>query len=535
MIKKEGGLHFTKNFIRIDRVELRLERRVIVEREKWSEKIEREGKITAIRVEDCFLRDLGYGKITPENFYFEMGENKKAEYGFCYKNKEKTVKLPYRDADAESVRQYRYYQLFLNKDRDENSPKFEINWNGKKLELSDGEFILSCDYLGPNKTDYYQSHEKSVEKLAEMLFATRNFAGSMIWPSRKKEDRPTVNQARGMFLKDRVDLTLQNLKQYFDSGFQKDQCQNKIMGQAFADAEAWYRRFEDFHHFIDYFYLQDFVVEESGEYKVIYFEKYEDYLQEISGLLEKRKMRMEEAFRKVKWYRLPEQGTCIVVDFEMNPISERGFEENEDFSREIIQIGAIMLNEKGEEIDSYKGYIKPEFSKKMNPAIIKLTGITEYELQNSNTFEKAINEFADWCMAKGKCLVFSWSESDYVQIYNEVKAKKISPQGNLEYILKNWWDLQAEFGIAVKKKHQLSLRKALEIMGELYDGKAHDALADARNTVSLFHLMQNRTEFEKRFAIISSVKKSEDMKKEKAGNTGMFSLGDLFGKDWASE
>lgn len=506
-----------------------------MERKKWIEKIERERKITAIRTEDCFFRDLGYGRITPQNFYFEVDENKRAEYGFCSKNKERTVKLPYRDADAESVRQYRYYQLFLNKDRGENSPKFEINWNGKKLELSDGEFILSCDYLGPNKRDYYEVHGQDVEKLTEMLFATRNFAGSMVWPSRRKEGRVTVNQARGMFLKDRVDLTLQNMKQYFDSGFQKDQCQNRVIGQAFADAETWYRRFEDFHHFIDYFYLQDFVVEEGDEYKVIYFEKYEEYLQEISGLLEKRKMRMEEAFRKVKWYRLPEQGTCIVVDFEMNPIEERGFEENEDFSREIIQIGAIMLNEKGEEIDSYKGYIKPEFSKKMNPAIIKLTGITEYELQNSNTFEKAIKEFVDWCMAKGKCLVFSWSESDYVQIYNEAKAKKISTQGNLEYILKNWWDLQAEFCIAVKKKRRLSLRKALEMMGERYRGKVHDALADARNTVSLFHLLQNRKELEKRFDLIGSINTSENWKKERASNAGMFSLGDLFGKDWASK
>ncbi|GEM_PF-5022518 len=252
----------------------------------WKERIKRVVEITDIDVNYCFLNDIEHGDFVLDKFDFDK------EAGMFWFDKEEGK--AYRDADAFSVVQYRFYEIFLNKKMPDGAEnKFMMRKVGSKLELlctNDKKLTLSCDYIGPIKKSYYINKKSDSKALAKMLLNTRNFAGSMVWPNIKKSDF-TVNQAKGFLLKDRMDLTLLNLKEYIDSGYNASACSCTQLGQAFEDYEEWYKHFKSFEGFIDYFCLNDFV---SKNYEIICFDSYDDYIGEIEQIIENRQKRFQE-------------------------------------------------------------------------------------------------------------------------------------------------------------------------------------------------------------------------------------------------
>ena len=62
----------------------------------------------------------------------------------------------------------------------------------------------------------------------------------------------------------------------------------------------------------------------------------------------------------------------VFVDFEMNMIDSEYKKEKKICKSEIIEIGAVKLDEDYNEIDSFKSYVKPAYGT-MASRIIKLT------------------------------------------------------------------------------------------------------------------------------------------------------------------
>lgn len=92
----------------------------------------------------------------------------------------------------------------------------------------------------------------------------------------------------------------------------------------------------------------------------------------------------------------------IVLDLEWNSPEHRNrlVKEPIVLHGEIIQIGAVMLNEQMEEIGSFEAKIRPEFYKRINRKIEELTGITDKDLENALLFTDAINNFNPHTIAK---------------------------------------------------------------------------------------------------------------------------------------
>ena len=68
----------------------------------------------------------------------------------------------------------------------------------------------------------------------------------------------------------------------------------------------------------------------------------------------------------------------IVIDLEMNKI-ERQYRGTNKLSSELIEIGAVRMNERFEVLDTYQTYVLPEFGR-MDERITRLTGITDEKL-----------------------------------------------------------------------------------------------------------------------------------------------------------
>lgn len=179
----------------------------------------------------------------------------------------------------------------------------------------------------------------------------------------------------------------------------------------------------------------------------------------------------------------------LVFDLEM--CSQRvkrkyrtGYKESE-----IIQIGAVILDEQYEIIDSYMSYVRPEFLK-ISEIIAEITGITNEKVKTQPHFREAIVQFTKW-IGNDDIVTVTWSKSDERQLRNEMKHKNYNHPG-IHRLTKNWVDCQELFRREVGADHCISLGRALELANTPRVGHDHDALTDARNTAALFKQIKQK-------------------------------------------
>lgn len=213
----------------------------------------------------------------------------------------------------------------------------------------------------------------------------------------------------------------------------------------------------------------------------------------------------------------------IFVDFEMHPISKAYQAERTICQREIIEFGAVMLDENFNEISSFKEYVNPEYVKEIYKKISILTGITKERLVGASRFNKVFTSFVTWCNSvDNEFVVYTWSDSDFEQITKEMKLKNTYVSDDVNKVLDNWVDFQKDYCELVKADKLISLEKALNSIGQYFVGDMHDALWDARNTADLFTVTRDQDTFFDMLLSVKSLIVQEDNK-----SSGC-KLGDMF-------
>jgi inhibitor of KinA sporulation pathway (predicted exonuclease) len=174
----------------------------------------------------------------------------------------------------------------------------------------------------------------------------------------------------------------------------------------------------------------------------------------------------------------------IFIDLEMNGIPEEREAERAICSTEVIEIGAVMLDENNREIRSFCRFVKPIYSEEIFPVIEELTGITTQMVAGEKTFEKVLPDFLSWCGRD--YLIYSWSSCDLWQLRHEIRLKNLRLSPGLKYMFSHWHDFQREFSSFFNIHRGLALEKAVAVSGIRYSGHAHDGLVDARATAQLW-------------------------------------------------
>lgn len=145
---------------------------------------------------------------------------------------------------------------------------------------------------------------------------------------------------------------------------------------------------------------------------------------------------------------------------------------------EIVQIGAVKLDEGFRIVDDLRLYIIPAHYRKMHRRIASLTGIHDKDLQEKGLpFPDAYRRFVDWC---GESYAFmTWSLSDLPILAENLQLHGIAAE------FPDCIDLQRIFSREImRQSRRYALDDALNILGEQGE-TAHDALHDARNTAKI--------------------------------------------------
>lgn len=210
----------------------------------------------------------------------------------------------------------------------------------------------------------------------------------------------------------------------------------------------------------------------------------------------------------------------IIVDLEMNKVDKQFKGERKICYQEIIEIGAVMLNDRYQEISRFQTYVKPQYAEEIRRNITRLTGITTEMVADAPTFLEAMDQFTEWCFSfDGECQVQAWSDSDLKQILAEIALKKYKMNENGMKLVEKWNNFQNEYVRKVGFDHVVSLEKALYYAGLEFQGKQHDALNDAVNTAELLRVVRNQQLFEEHLQIAK-----EALETKSLGNT----LGSMF-------
>ena len=172
---------------------------------------------------------------------------------------------PEADPDKDSKKLLSYHKYLWSKDLP-NGQKFELSDNEPNKYLfhksSLGEFSLSSDGIGVsfiNRKDMKEITDQISEKRkGEILEILYSIGGFIIFPSNKiiidGKKKLTINGERGWNKRivDRFDLTLECIRRYYLDI-------ESPLKETLERYKSFFLLFEDFRHYVEFFFLQDLV------------------------------------------------------------------------------------------------------------------------------------------------------------------------------------------------------------------------------------------------------------------------------------
>ncbi|WP_394524011.1 exonuclease domain-containing protein [Lacrimispora sp. JR3] len=176
----------------------------------------------------------------------------------------------------------------------------------------------------------------------------------------------------------------------------------------------------------------------------------------------------------------------IVLDLEWNQSAGGKEDTVEHFPFEIIEIGAVKLDESLQEVGEFRRLIKPKVYTELHEKILEVTHMDEVLLLKEGTdFKVAFQEFLQWC---GKDAVYcTWGSMDLTELQRNCSYYGIPnpfPKPLLYYDLQKLYSLLYGDG-----KDRLSLDLAVFEMGIMEERPFHRALDDAHYTGRIMHKM----------------------------------------------
>ena len=183
----------------------------------------------------------------------------------------------------------------------------------------------------------------------------------------------------------------------------------------------------------------------------------------------------------------------IVIDFEFNGAYSK---RHHRFVNEIIEFGAVKLDDRLNMIDTFSELVTPQISKKLNSHVAQLTHLKMNDLQEChNTFSHVLSKFKKFL---GDGVLLSCGNSDilvlmenYRYFFGEETLPFLSAYCNLQHYCEAALDYH-------DRSRQMGLSACAELLGIGFeDGDLHRALTDAELTSLCFQKLYDPALFER--------------------------------------
>lgn len=177
----------------------------------------------------------------------------------------------------------------------------------------------------------------------------------------------------------------------------------------------------------------------------------------------------------------------IVFDLEWNQPADGKKNSERKLLFEIIEIGAVKLNEEKKIIDSFHELVRPQVYQEINWHTKKMLRLKKGELKQGAKFKTMMNRFLKWCGTE-EYIFCSWGPQDLTELQRNMQYYRMKPLSDKPI---PFYDVQKLFGIQIGEEESAkNLEAAVELVGLEKDVPFHRAYADAYYTAKLFMRME---------------------------------------------
>lgn len=171
----------------------------------------------------------------------------------------------------------------------------------------------------------------------------------------------------------------------------------------------------------------------------------------------------------------------IVFDLEWNQSNTGLEEEIKEIPFEIIEIGAVKLDEKFRMEDKFHRLIKPKVYQELHYITKNLIHIKMEELEKGKYFPEVMEEFLRWC---GEDYIFcTWGSGDLTELQRNMRFYYMAPLSDRPM---KFYDVQKLFSIGFEdKKTRRALEHAVDVLQIEKDIPFHRAFSDAYYTAKV--------------------------------------------------
>lgn len=180
----------------------------------------------------------------------------------------------------------------------------------------------------------------------------------------------------------------------------------------------------------------------------------------------------------------------VVLDLEWNQCAEGKAYSCVDVPFEVVQIGAVKLNEHFNEVMQFDRYVKPAIYKKLHAKVEEILGITMEEIiAAGEDFDDVARDFLNWC---GDDYIFcTWGGTDLVELQRNMNFYRVNYNFPKPFL---FYDLQKLYSICFSDgKSRVTLQHAIEEQHLEELDNYHSAGADAKYAAMIL----KRLDFEK--------------------------------------
>lgn len=171
----------------------------------------------------------------------------------------------------------------------------------------------------------------------------------------------------------------------------------------------------------------------------------------------------------------------VIFDLEATCYDNSDTSKPTNFRNEIIEIGAVKLDESGNEIGRFGKFAKPLVHPVISKFCNELTTIKQSDIDYADELGDVLVQFLEWC--DGATLV-SWGHYDKSQITKDLIAndlsyllKEVSDHHSLKHLHGEWNGL---------RKGGIGLGGAIKYEKLVFEGTAHRGIDDAINIAKIF-------------------------------------------------
>lgn len=157
-------------------------------------------------------------------------------------------------------------------------------------------------------------------------------------------------------------------------------------------------------------------------------------------------------------------------------------EQRPNQHNEIIEIGAVRLDDQGQVVSEFAQFVKPLKHPLLSDFCTELTSITQAQVEAAPYFSDVLPEFFAWAgIGTERYLLCSWGFYDRKQLAQDCALHGLDAAWTQPHI-----SLKHQYAQIRRLKRPIGMARALAMEGLHLDGTHHRGIDDARNITKIF-------------------------------------------------